>query len=91
VMREYCPEVYDAPPYDTLVAELKKLFDYRDKIAHSQPDHGDRYHRLRRRHGVNVHVTVTEEELTAELDRGMRCHSALDGLPYHVSVRRSWR
>jgi len=84
VMREYCPDVADASPYDALVAELRTLFDYRDTIAHSQPDHGDRYTRFRRRHGVNERVTVTEEELVAELDRGMKCHSALAYIPNHV-------
>ena len=53
------------------------LFEYRDKIAHSQPDRGDRYNRIRRRHGLEERFAVTEEELTAELDRGMRCQSTL--------------
>jgi hypothetical protein len=84
VMHLYCPDVADVPPYDTLVGELRRVFEYRDKFAHSQPDHGDRYHRLRRHRGVNERVTVTEAELAAELDRGMRCHSALAFIPQYV-------
>jgi hypothetical protein len=84
LLRQYCPDVADAPPYDTLDAELGKLFDYRDGIAHSQPDHGDRYNRLRRRHGRDERFNITEEELAAELDRGMRCHSALTFIPDYV-------
>jgi hypothetical protein len=84
VMRQYCPDVADAAPYDALIAELRQLFTYRDKIAHSRPDHGDRYHRLRRHRGVNERITVTEEELAVELDRGMRCESALTFIPGYV-------
>jgi hypothetical protein len=89
VMFEYCPDVADAPPYDTLATELKKLFDYRDTIAHSQPDHGDRYNRLRRRDGRNERVSVTEEGLAAELDRGIKCHSALAFIPEYVARARA--
>ena len=64
--------------------ELALLFKFRNIIAHSKPDHGDRYRRLRRREGKNELVEVTAEQVTREIQRGKVCHSALQSFPIYL-------
>jgi len=64
-------------PYATLVADLRKLRAFRNLLAHTVAPVGDPLHRTRRRGGQNVPVEVTVEEVADNLDRAMRCASAL--------------
>lgn len=86
------PDVARESPYPQLfrqrTGELARMFEYRDAIAHSQPDHGDRFNRLRRHRGTNETVTVSPERMSREIARGMRCQSALDFIPLYLSDRR---
>ena len=69
------------PPFDGLTADLALLSDFRNRFAHSQPDHGDVLRRLRRYRGANQPVwLISENEIVEQFDRGMRCHSQLDAL-----------
>ncbi len=54
-------------------------------IAHSYPDHGDRYRRLRRVGGRNEVLLVTQEKIAEELQRGIECHSALRFITVYLS------
>jgi hypothetical protein len=83
--REQRPDVAGVEPYVSLPSKLKQLFDYRDKIAHSAPDHGDRYRRFRRVGGVNEVVIVTQEEVDREWQRGIECQSALRFITVYLS------
>jgi hypothetical protein len=67
----------DYAPYDTLPAELKKLRDFRNDLAHTVADATNPFHRIRRRGGQNELTTLTEDDIAAQIDRGMRCQSAL--------------
>jgi hypothetical protein len=84
-------ESIDWAPYNTLGAELKKLFAFRDAVAHSSPDHGDRFRRFRRRRARNEVIEISRETLAEQLDRGMQCQSAVFGLPdYLLREQRNW-
>jgi hypothetical protein len=88
LMREFRnrrPEVAGAEPYIGLPAKLRLLFNYRDVIAHSYPDHGDRYRRLRRVHGRNEIELVTREKIDEEWQRGIECQSALRFIMVYLS------
>jgi hypothetical protein len=88
LMREFRarrPDVAGGEPYVSLPANLKQLFDYRDLIAHSAPDHGDRYRRLRRVRGSNEVVIVTQEQVDREWQRGIECQSALRFITVYLS------
>ena len=88
LMREFRarrPDVAGTEPYVTLPAKLRQLFKYRDIIAHSYPDHGDRYRRLRRAGGRNEVVLVTQEKIAEEWQRGIECHSALHFITVYLS------
>ena len=69
-MREFRsrrPEIAEAEPYAGLTTKLRLLFKYRDVIAHSYPNHGNRYRRLRRVRGRrNEIVLVTEQKIAEE-------------------------
>jgi hypothetical protein len=67
-----------------LHSDLKQLFTFRDEIAHSQPDHGNRYQRLRRHRGQNFVLEVTPEQIRAQIQLGEQCHSALDFIPNYI-------
>ena len=58
LFEERKPDVAQTAPYTHLWSDLGRLFDYRNSIAHSQPDHGDRFNRLRRYKGENQPVVV---------------------------------
>jgi hypothetical protein len=88
LMREFRarqPEVAGAEPYVSLPTKLRLLFKYRDVIAHSYPDHGDRYRRLRRIHGRNEVVLVTDQKIAEEWQRGIECQSALRFIMIYLS------
>jgi hypothetical protein len=84
------PDVAGEAPYQQLFrrngGDLTRLFKVRDTIAHSQPDHGDRFHRLLRRRGRNESVTFTPECVLEEIALGMRCHSAMEFIPRYLSA-----
>jgi hypothetical protein len=77
-------EHLDWAPYENLVPELQKLFDFRNAVAHSAPDHGDRFRRRRRRGTRNEVFEITADELAEQMHRGMGCHSAVWGLPMYL-------
>ena len=54
-------------------------------IAHSYPDRGDRYRRLRRVGGRNEVLLVTQEKIAEELQRRIECHSALRFITVYLS------
>jgi hypothetical protein len=83
--RDSRPDIAGAEPYVGLPAKLRQLFQYRDVIAHSYPDHGDRYRRLRRVGGRNEVVAVTQQKITEEWQRGIECHSALRFMMVYLS------
>ena len=88
LMREFRarrPEVATAEPYVSLPTKLRLLFNYRDVIAHSYPDHGDRYRRLRRVRGHNEIVLVTHQKIAEEWQRGIECQSALRFMMVYLS------
>lgn len=88
LMREFRdrrPDVAGTESYVALPAKLRQLFKYRDVIAHSYPDHGDRYRRLRRVDGRNEVVLVTQQKIAEELQRGIECHSALRYITVYLS------
>lgn len=94
LMREFRarrPDVAHAEPYVRLPAKLRLLFKYRDVIAHSYPDHGDRWRRLRRVGGANEVVVVTPERVEAEWQRGIECQSALRFITEYLSALDEWR
>lgn len=65
-------------PYSSLASELDELSTFRNRVAHSQPDHGNPLRRLRRANGRNQPVwLITEEEVRAQRGRGMACQSQL--------------
>ncbi|TDD56840.1 hypothetical protein E1263_25000 [Kribbella antibiotica] len=72
-------------PYETLVPELQKLFDFRNAVAHSAPDHGNRFSRKRRRAARNEVFEISADELAEQMHRGMRCQSAVWGLPTYLT------
>jgi hypothetical protein len=79
------PDIAREEPYLDLPRKLRKLFRYRDIIAHSYPDHGNRYRRFRRRRGRNEIVIVTHEKIAEEWQRGIECHSALHFITVYLS------
>jgi hypothetical protein len=88
LMREFRarqPEIAKTESYISLPAKLRLLFNYRDVIAHSYPDHGDRYRRLRRVRGHNEIVLVTQQKIAEEWQRGIECHSALRFIMVYLS------
>jgi hypothetical protein len=84
LFEERKPDVAQTAPYTHLWSDLGRLFDYRDSIAHSQPDHGDRFNRLRRHKGENQPVVVTPDQIAEQVQLGKQCHSALDFIPIHL-------
>ena len=83
--RERRPDIAKAKPYLGLPAKLRQLFKYRDVIAHSYPDHGDRCRRLRRVGGRNEVVVVTQQKIAEEWQRGIECQSALRFMLLYLS------
>lgn len=74
-------EGVDFNPYDALPDELKLLSDFRNRVAHSQADHGNPLRRLRRRRAENEPVwVISEAELAMQQERGMTCQSQLNFL-----------
>jgi hypothetical protein len=84
LFEERKPDVAQTAPYTHLWSDLGRLFDYRDSIAHSQPDHGDRFNRLRCYKGENQPVVVSPDQIAEQVQLGKQCHSALDFIPIHL-------
>jgi hypothetical protein len=79
-------EGFSYQPYDGLSKSLKALSDFRNGIAHSQPDHGNVLRRLRRQRAQNQPVwELTADEITAQWQLGIECQSQLLFLTVEVS------
>lgn len=77
----------DGPPWAQLVPELEQLGAFRDRVAHSQPDHGNVLRRLRRIAGRNDVWEISHEELRAQWNRAIACQSQVVGLAQALAAR----
>lgn len=88
LLADRLPEIMKEPPYATLfkreTGTLARLFDFRDRVAHSQPLHGQRFERVRRVKARNVPFIIDDDEMAAAWARGILCHSALTGIGVHL-------
>ena len=79
-------EGFSYTPYDRLPTSLKVLSDFRNRVAHSQPDHGNVLRRLRRDRAENQPAwELTVDEVTSHWQRGIECQAQLLFLTVEVS------
>jgi hypothetical protein len=77
ILQEERPQLMRESPYCNLIASLRKLAKFRDKIAHSWPAEGDFFTRIRRVKAENVIICITPEELAEYLDLSTALQSQL--------------
>jgi hypothetical protein len=86
VLAEQRPDLIAVQPYRQFKAYLKKLVQFRNKIAHSRPLRGDFFNRVKREKGADVLIRITPEELAEHLDLSMALQSQLSFLPLYLST-----
>jgi len=79
------PDLMATAPYCNLKANLKKLVQFRNKVAHSRPIRGDYFNRVKREKGADVLIHVTVEELADHLDLSMALQSQLWFVPRYLA------
>jgi hypothetical protein len=88
ILQEEHPALMRQGSYHDLVANLRKLVKFRDKIAHSWPIGGDVFRRSKREKAENVIIQITPKELAEYLDMSFALQSQLLFLPLFWDVRR---
>ncbi len=84
VLTEERPDLMAAEPYRSLKANLKKLVQFRNKVAHSRPIRGNFFERIKRVKGADEVIRITKEELAEHLDLAMALVSQLSSVPVYL-------
>jgi hypothetical protein len=84
VLKEERSDFMVTEPYRGLKPNLKKLVQFRNKVAHSRPIRGNFFERIKRVKGADVVIHITNEELAEHLDLAMALLSQLSFLPAYL-------